>query len=346
MSWASPATFRSFKIGVTSRPASADPGNSAASSELLSGQHGMLASLAVLIVLVATPALAQQVADGAYHFTNASPAFKAAQGPRVCMDMAHNDFQSPARNPGSYRPLVELLEGDGYRIQESQTALTSEALRRCDVLVIVDAVADTNARAWWVRPHVSALTAGEIAVLDRWIRDGGGLLLIADHTPAPGAVQELGNRLGIVVLDGFAHLRSDSALDIFSRSRGEVADHAITKGRGPMERIDSVITFTGHAFLASRDWSPLLMFGAGSTGLRPVPGPDATRMAAVFGQRMVSCGRTAAWNGESRMARRGVGLYRAAGCGRHEPSCRPAESSILPERQSLALTRPRSLTNR
>jgi hypothetical protein len=233
----------------------------------------LCASLPVSIgsQLVAAPALAQQTADATFHFTNASPAYRAGQGPRVCMDLAHNDFQSSGRNPGSYAPLVELLEKDGYRVQESQSNFTTESLRQCNVLIVVDATASANTATWWARPHVSALTPDEIGAVDRWIRDGGGLFLIADHTPAPGAVRELGDRLGIVVLDGFAHLRADTSLDVFARQRREVADHPITRGRKATERVDSVATFTGHAFLASREWSPLLTFGAGSTGYIPYP---------------------------------------------------------------------------
>ncbi|MGH7635914.1 MAG: hypothetical protein ACRENC_19460, partial [Gemmatimonadaceae bacterium] len=219
-----------------------------------------------------TPVGAQQAPDASFHFTIAAPAFARGNGPRACIDFAHNNYQSAHRNPGAYSPLVHLLEQDGYRIRETQSVFSACTLHDCDILLLVDALGDPNVRTWWVIPHVSALGEDEIAAVDAWVRGGGGLRVIADHTPAPGAVAELGRRLGVLALDGFAHLGADSlAIDVFARERAELVDHAITRGRSDSEHIDSVATFTGHAFLASREWSPLLRFGRGAVGYVPFP---------------------------------------------------------------------------
>jgi hypothetical protein len=215
----------------------------------------------------------QQLADTAFHFVNEKPAFDSATGPQVCMDVGHNGFASAGRNPGAYRPLVRLLEGDGFRVRELLMAFTPATLRTCDLLIIVDAKADANLKNW-VLPHPSALAPDEIAVLDRWVRDGGGLLVIADHNPAPGAVADLGQRLGVIVLDGIAHTADGPdgpSVEVFARRRGEVIDHPVARGRNSRERVDSVATFTGHAFIASMEWSPVLKFGGRSVGLLPFP---------------------------------------------------------------------------
>ena len=232
----------------------------------------MRARVQLLAVLFATRVGAQQAPDTSFHFTIAAPAFARGHGPRACMDLAHNNFQSAKRNPGAYTPLAKLLEDDGFRVRETHSPFSSNTLRDCDILLLVDALGDPNVRSWWVMPHVSALGEDEIAAVDAWVRSGGGLLVIADHTPAPGAVAELGRRLGVLVLDGFAHLDSDSlAVDVFARGRAQLADHVITRGRSAPEQIDSVATFTGHAFLASREWSPLLRFSHGAVGYVPFP---------------------------------------------------------------------------
>lgn len=207
---------------------------------------------------------AQQAADENFHFANANPAFPPGEGPRVCMDLAHNNFQSAERNPGAYKPFADLLRADGYRVRDSLQKFTAEMLVDCDILVIADATGDDNLRDW-AFPHPSAFTRSEIEVLYQWIRNGGGLLLIADHAPTLGAAADLGTMLGVVMLDGYARLRPGPGPDVFSRESGDVLDHAIVRGRSETERVDSVATFTGHPFQASRDWSPLLKFGPEAT---------------------------------------------------------------------------------
>lgn len=49
------------------------------------------------------------------------------------------------------------------------------------------------------------------------------------------------------------------------RASGHLSEHAILRGREESERIDSVVSFAGMAFRASRDWSPLLRFGSESS---------------------------------------------------------------------------------
>lgn len=227
--------------------------------------------LAAALALVSASAAAQQAPDLTFHFVNAHPAFASGKGPRVCTDVAHINFQSAERNPGSFRPLAALLESDGYRVRESRSAFSRKALAGCDVLIVADASAGANARTQFDFPRRLAFTSKEVDALYGWIHDGGGLLMIADHAPTPAALAEIGYRLGITVQDGFARVRADSLPDVFARNRGELGDHAILRGRNAQEVVDSVDTFTGHAFWASRDWSPLLKFGDGATGYLPQP---------------------------------------------------------------------------
>ncbi len=225
---------------------------------------------ALCFVAFSNSAAAQQVADTLFHFANASPVFKRGSGPRICLDVAHNTFASARRNPGAFQPLRTLLEDDGFRTREFSTPFAAAALETCELLIVADAEAEMNLHSS-APPHASAFTLEEIAVLDAWVRHGGGLLLIADHTPTPGSAEALGQRLGVIVLDGIAHLPGAADAEVFARNRGEVLDHPVVRGRNTNERVDSVVTFTGHAFLASSEWRPLLRFSAGSIGLLPFP---------------------------------------------------------------------------
>jgi hypothetical protein len=156
-----------------------------------------------LLVLMALgmPVAAQQLADSSFRFINAKPAFAAGKGPRACIDLAHHNFQSPGQNPGSYDPFAQLLRGDGYRVRETSHVFTSDLLADCELLVIVLPVGRENQRDW-AFPHSSAFTRAELEAVYPWIQRGGGLLLITDHAPGPGAIADLASMLGVVLLDG------------------------------------------------------------------------------------------------------------------------------------------------
>lgn len=216
----------------------------------------------LVLMTLGVPVAAQQLADPSFRFTNAKPAFAAGKGPRACIDLAHHNFQSPGQNPGSYDPFAQLLRGDGYRVRETSQAFTSEMLTDCELLVIVLPVGRENQRDWAL-PHSSAFTRAELEAVYRWIHRGGGLLLITDHAPGPGAIADLASMLGVVLLDGAAREKDPVGPlpDVFSRVGGQLSEHALLSGRDVTERIEAVGTFAGAAFQASREWSPLLVFG-------------------------------------------------------------------------------------
>ena len=50
--------------------------------------------------------------------------------------------------------------------------------------------------------------------------------------------------------------------DVFRTTEGTLLEHPILDGRGPAERVDSVMTFTGQAMQVTEGWEPLLVFGS------------------------------------------------------------------------------------
>jgi hypothetical protein len=215
----------------------------------------------LLLILAAVPMLhAQQVSDDAFRFENARPAYHAGEGPRVCIDEAHNNFHTA---DGRYRPFAELLRSDGFRVSGSTGKIVPSTLAACDVLVISNAIADENAGTW-AFPHPSAFTRTELEAVYQWIRGGGALLFIVDHAPMAGAASDLGTMLGVVMLDGYVRGAAGAGPDIFGLEGGLQTDHAIVRGRSADERVTRVATFTGLAFHASDDFAPILRFGAGA----------------------------------------------------------------------------------
>lgn len=221
---------------------------------------------AAMAMMVST-ADAQQVPDSAFAPAIARPAFAESAGPLVLVDEAHTNFHT---SDGRYYAFAQLLRRDGYVVRGLREPFTRQALADARVLVIANALHARNEQDWLL-PTPSAFTAAEIAAVEAWVREGGSLLLIADHMPFPGAVDSLAAAFGVLMGNGFAY---DSALDEstmrFARDDGSLADHVVTRGRGADERIDSVFAFTGQAFrVTAREAEPLMTLGGGMVLLMP-----------------------------------------------------------------------------
>jgi hypothetical protein len=186
------------------------------------------------------------------------------------VDEAHFNFHTIN---GRYRDFARALERDGYVPRAGSTPFSAASLRGVRILVIANALSGRNREpANWSPPIASAFTAGEIRAVQEWVRDGGSLLLIADHLPFAGAAEKLAGAFGFELINGYALDRREArraTLDrpfVFARDSktsadGILADHAITRGRQPSERVDRVMTFMGAAFRAKAPANPLLVFG-------------------------------------------------------------------------------------
>jgi hypothetical protein len=222
---------------------------------------------AALVLGVSGAADAQQVADSAFAPAIARPAFAEGAGPLVLVDEAHTNFHT---TDGRYYAFARLLRRDGYAVRGLRAPFTREALADARVLVIANALNARNERDW-VLPTPSAFGAEEIAAVETWVREGGSLLLIADHMPFPGAADGLASAFGVSMANGFAYDSTEQESRFrFSRANGLLADHAVTRGRDASERVDSVDSFTGQAFRLMRpDAQPLLTLAPGTVVLMP-----------------------------------------------------------------------------
>lgn len=208
--------------------------------------------------VAAMPALsfAQQAVDTAYNATVMRPAFAGGTGPAILFDEAHGSFHKADR---SYGAFTRLLRRDGYVVRVNASPFTRDVLDSARVLVIANPLHPTNQHDWYL-PTPSAFTPDEIRAVSEWVATGGSLLLIADHMPFAGAAENLAAAFGIFFANGFAFDSSVSPLDlVFRRSDGTLPPHAITNGRGPGERVDSIVTFTGSAFRVLVPAEPLLL---------------------------------------------------------------------------------------
>ncbi|HOZ40746.1 MAG TPA: DUF4350 domain-containing protein [Flavobacteriales bacterium] len=205
---------------------------------------GSLRSTWIVLSLVSTELLGQQVPDTLFHPTIEAPRFAAGMGPVVMLDEAHHNFHTLT---GRYRAFATVLRADGYTVLANQSAFESTALSAGSVLVIANALHSRNVQDWRL-PCPSAFTAKEIGAVVEWVRSGGALFLIADHMPMAGAAADLGRAFGFDFLNCFAMDQRERTTERFHATEGLNMAHAIIRGSRPSELVDTVITLTGSAF--------------------------------------------------------------------------------------------------
>ena len=219
-----------------------------------------LVSVCLVVLCLFVAVGAQQQADPEFNTSVPNPAYNK-NGPRVLFDEAHHNFHTVE---GRYKPFVDLLLNDGYRVIRNREPFTKASLSSFKVLVIANALGaeemdDNGADA-------SAFTEEECTAVQDWVKGGGALLLIADHAPFGGAAAALGNRFGVEMSKGFTYDPDNSAekspsLLIFSRDNKLLATHPITEGREQNERLNRVQSFTGQSLKGPEDSVAILKLG-------------------------------------------------------------------------------------
>ncbi len=219
-----------------------------------------LAAFFLTLVLGGT-AFAQQIADPNFNPHVERPAY-TKNFPRVLFDEAHNNFHTTT---GRYKPFVDLIFHDGYHVAPNRKPFSKESLRTFKLLVIANATGaeemdDEGADA-------PAFTEEECQAVSDWVRNGGALLLIADHAPFGAAAQNLAKRFDVEMSKGFVFDVDHAELDnptrlIFSRENKLLLDHPITQGRNDTERINRVQSFTGQALKGAQGTAALLLLAA------------------------------------------------------------------------------------
>ena len=235
---------------------------------MMDSRQRRLWALTAIAGLVTGAVQAQQIPDKSFEAAIQKPAHSPGGRPLVLVDEAHYNFHTVG---GLYLPFADLLRRDGYSVEASSSAFTPEGLSDAQLLVISNALAKENRdEETWTLPTPSAFSQEEIAAVRDWVRNGGALLLIADHMPFPGAAGKLAAAFGFRFSNGFAAVgeKRDGQLT-FRRTDGSLAEHPIRSGRSVTERIDSVTSFVGSAFEAGRNAKPVLILPPTAVSLLP-----------------------------------------------------------------------------
>lgn len=213
--------------------------------------HSIILRLVAVIafsVWMPSSLISQQQADPGFDARVTNPAYTSSH-PKVLFDEAHNNFHTAT---GRYKPFVDLITNDGYQVASNKQKFQASVLQGHDVLVISNALgsSDTNSAA----RATPAFTPDECNVVRDWVREGGALLLIADHAPAGGAAANLGEVFGVNMSKAytadpinFQQKGLDVSWIVFSRANTNLGAHAIMEGRNQNERINRVMSFTGQS---------------------------------------------------------------------------------------------------
>jgi uncharacterized protein (DUF2249 family) len=220
--------------------------------------QSLILSLILTVSLIGHAARAQQVADISFKPPIPKPAYPSGRGPVVMLDEAHFNFHTA---DGRYLPFADLLRRDGYDVKPSRSQFSKASLSAGKILVIANALAERNKEEWSL-PTPSAFSDEEVQAVRDWVKDGGSLLLIADHMPFPGAAEKLASAFGVQFSNGYAVDETAQGPMLFKLSDGSLKEHQITKGREAAEKVDSVASFTGSAFQVKGDAQPLLILGS------------------------------------------------------------------------------------
>lgn len=223
---------------------------------------------------------AQQMADPEFNTSVLDPAYSKS-GPRVLFDEAHNNFHTM---DGRYKPFIELIINDGYRVIRNRGPFTKLSLDSFKVLIIANALGGEDMDDDGA--DKPAFTDVECDVVRDWVRGGGSLLLIADHAPFGGAAADLAKRFDVEMSKGFTYDEANSAegnpsFIIYSRENKLLLQHPITEGRKASEKINWVMSFTGQSLVGPKDSYSVLKL---SDTAKDTPDRDRTSSTSAAGR--------------------------------------------------------------
>jgi hypothetical protein len=200
----------------------------------------------------------QQIADPDFKPSVSKPAYVQTH-PLIVVDEAHANFHTAS---GRYKPFADLLTADGYRVVAGTDPFAVDRLRDARVLVISNA-RGAGLTAENAADPPSAFSEAECDSVRDWVRAGGSLLLIADHSPFGATAALLASRFGVEMGKGYAWSVSKAAAEPttqieYTADTGLLVGHSITRG------VTRVVAFTGQSLSVPPAAVALLTFGSTS----------------------------------------------------------------------------------
>lgn len=213
-----------------------------------------------LLIAGSLGGFSQPVPDTVYRVTIAEPMFESGKGPKILIDEAHNNLH---RKEGGLFAFTRMMEEDGAQVFANEKKFTKSVLEEFDVLLIVNPLHDSNVGNWQ-NPCPSAFSIKEIAAIVNWVKDGGRLLLVADHMPYGGAVQDLAKEFEVEWSNSFA-IRNGQHWppSVFTKESNTLRNSPVSN------ELSQIASFSGSVFKAPKEAIPLLVFDSSHEILMP-----------------------------------------------------------------------------
>lgn len=224
-----------------------------------------LSTLVLIVTLFACNTA--QVADNSYDTSVKEPFFRT-QKPKVLFDEAHFNVHTIK---GTYKPFVSLVSNDGCIVTPNLQRFSKEVLKDYDVLVISNAKGGLHENK-----GDPAFAETECSTVEKWVNEGGSLLLIADHFPMGSAAQNLSKKFGVTMSNGEVsdtiYFQGNNKFRdelVFSKANGLLMENEVTQGQNPNDIVSKVVTFRGQS-LSIPD-SAIVLLKLSSSSLLTIP---------------------------------------------------------------------------
>ena len=219
----------------------------------------------VAFLMVGHLGFAQQLADTTYLPEISKPIYQTGKGPFIFVDEAHHNFHT---KDGRYKAFSDLLTRDGYKMKSYKGTFKKKELEKGKILVISNALNERNTNDWSL-PTPSAFTNEEIAIVKKWVEQGGRLFLIADHMPMAGAAEAMAAAFDFEFTNGFVFDTISRGPAFFNLEKQTLFKSIITEGRNSDEAISQAVSFTGQAFKIPEDATPILILNENCINMLP-----------------------------------------------------------------------------
>ena len=105
-------------------------------------------TLIFLAILILPNCLsAQQIADTTYNPKIQNPAYDRGKGSIIFIDEGHHNFHT---KNGRYKAFSNLLERDGYNVEEYKGEFNEQELAKGKIIVISNALNEINVENWFL----------------------------------------------------------------------------------------------------------------------------------------------------------------------------------------------------
>ena len=193
------------------------------------------------------------------------PNFETETGPLIVIDDVHNNCFITT---GLILPLLELLKSDGYRIDFSGRQLDLAALDQADIFLVITPM--SSAYTDFEENYTEAYSPEELEALERWVREGGSLIVFSEHFPFDIAVSGLLETFGISTSIGVTidhDFSNESAGEIVFEGERLDKRHPIVAGKRSVTKVASyggsalsgdgytnIMKLSDHSMNISRNW--------------------------------------------------------------------------------------------